>query len=51
MSAYDHTIELPVDPTEAVKLLQRELRAAEHRLAEARHEAVLAHYRRGRADA
>lgn len=45
MIHYDHTIELPVDAAEAVKRLQRELRAAKHRLAESRHEAALASYR------
>ena len=39
MTRYDYTIELPVDAEEAVKRLQRELSAAKHRLAEARHEA------------
>jgi hypothetical protein len=44
MVYFDRTIELPVDAAEAVKLLRRELRAAESRLAEARHQAVLANY-------
>lgn len=45
MIRYDHVVELPVDPQEAVRLLRRELKAAEQRLAEARHAALLATYR------
>jgi hypothetical protein len=45
MTRYDYTIELPVDAAEAVKRLQRELRAAKSRLAQARHDAGLAAFR------
>ncbi|WP_344791852.1 hypothetical protein [Gryllotalpicola daejeonensis] len=45
MSRYDHTIELPVDAAEAVKQLQRELRAAKSRLSQSRHETVFAAFR------
>jgi hypothetical protein len=45
MTRYDNTIELPVDAAEAVRALQRELRAAKRRLAESRHEAALAAFR------
>jgi len=46
MARYDYTIELPVDAAEAVKRLRRELRAAKSRLAESRHEATMAAFRR-----
>jgi hypothetical protein len=39
------TIEVPVDPEEAVRLLRHELRGARRRLAEARHTAGLARFR------
>lgn len=45
MTRYDTTIELPVDAAEAVKALQRELRAAQSRLAESRHDAAFGAYR------
>jgi hypothetical protein len=45
MTRYDYTIELPVDAAEAVKRLERELRAAKSRLAQSRHEAELAAFR------
>lgn len=45
MTRYDNTIELPVDAAEAVKALQRELRAAKYRLAQSRHDAALAAFR------
>ncbi|GAA4169921.1 hypothetical protein [Gryllotalpicola koreensis] len=45
MTRYDNTIELPVDAAEAVRALQRELRAAKSRLAQSRHEAALAAFR------
>jgi hypothetical protein len=46
MTRYDHTIELPIDDAEAVKCLQRELRAAKQRLAESRHHAEFSVFRR-----
>ena len=45
MTRYDYTIELPADAAEAVKRLQRELRAAKRRLAEVQHHAELAAFR------
>lgn len=45
MSNHDRTIELPVDDAEAVKRLTRELRAAQHRLAESRRANALSAYR------
>ena len=45
MTRYDTTIELPVDAAEAVKALQRELRAAKSRLADSRHDAAFGAYR------
>lgn len=46
MTRYNYTIELPVDDVEAVKCLQRELRAAKQRLVEARHYAQFSLFRR-----
>jgi len=50
MNRYDYTIELPVDAAEAVKRLERELRAANERLARSRHEAGFSAFRLRRSE-